>query len=69
MNTSAYVFSLIIKRLKITALKYKVRRTQIDINEQIQKLICRCSEQLAKTSNPRQNKISKVICSSFQILE
>lgn len=33
MNTSAYVFSLIIKRLKITALKYKVGSTQIDTNE------------------------------------
>ena len=69
MNTSAYVFSLIIKRIKTTALKYKVRSTQRDTNEQIQKLTCRFSEQLAKISNPSQNRISKVICSPFQILE
>lgn len=49
MNTSAYVFSLIVKRIKTTALKkYKVRR---DTNDQIQKFIYRWSEQLVKISN------------------
>lgn len=65
VDTSAYVFSLIIKRIKTTALKYKVRSTQRHKNEQIKKLTCRCSDQLAKISNPRQNRISKVICSPF----